>query len=229
LLFVDFRAYQNGVELDGHDDSDENMPETANFNRLIYPGVTMRATVGFALQDDSPVELFLEEQSVELDLGELQEPGPAPERVLVPEPEDLSRWPNFAGAKSSLEYMDNSFDLSIAGHEFSEYDGAKVLVVYYDFTVTEFGASSGSLTDAYFSANFAFFQDGIELKPDRRMSVFFDVPQEVQEVSADVAVGETVRLAEFRPLVNDSPVSVLARAGNFLLDTPFVGGVYPVE
>lgn len=235
-------AYQNGEEIPSSISMIDDAREYLNYSRSIYPGVTIRVAEHYKLLDEqSEVTLVVAGRSgeqpleVTLDLADLSDIQPVPERVLIANPGDISGESGFSGTEAVFESsVLGNYRIKMLRHDFFEHKGQAYIRVYFEFTVVD-GLAEGKTAKPHMVTRYFLFQDGIQLGGLAHTvsdSTFgMEKLPEYAAYDADVGLDEPIEYAVVYKLVSDS--DVIVKAATYYSDPnkgePFIGGVFSVE
>ena len=219
----EFTATQDGYELTETSADYEMRVDAADTGSLeIRPGVTIRTCEEYNFKEDGGDitigfnNYYSEEEPVTINFDPKNLPG-APKEEFVIEKVADPQWVKDLKAEGVYDVYDVKYDIKIEKSEFVEdYDGNKLIRVYYDFKNNSEEAES-------FSSNITHgaFQDGIELP----ISYPKEKVAEDENYTVEVEPGKSIKLAYSYKLRTDSPVEIDLRDFN----GTGVGTVYEVK
>ncbi len=219
----EFTATQDGYELTETSANYEIEVEAASTGSLeIRPGVTIRTCEEYNFKEDGGAitigfnNYYSEEEPKTIKVDPKNLPG-APKSEFEIEKVADPQWVKDLKPEGVYDVYDVKYDVKIEKCEFVEdYDGNKLIRVYYDFKNNSEEAES-------FSSNITHsaFQDGIELP----ISYPKEKVKEDDNYSVEVEPGKTIKLAYSYKLRTDSPVEIDLRD----LNGTGVGTVYEVK
>lgn len=219
----EFSATQDGYELTETYAGYENSVEAADAGLLnIRPGVTIRVCEEYNFKEDGGLivigfkNYFSDEEPVTIELDPKNLPG-APKNEFIPEKIADPQWVKDLKAEGTYEAYDVKYDIKIEKCEFTEdYDGKKLIRVYYDFKNNSAEEESFGMTILHSA-----FQDGIELE----MSYAAEEVAEDENYAVEVEPSKSIKVACCYELRSDSPVEIELRD----LNGTGIGTVYEVK
>ena len=234
--FLSRDAFQNGEELKSNISDLDDVEEYDNYSRHIYPGVTIRTCENFMLLDTtSDVELSInyrdDELVVNLDLKNPQAPGPAPERVLIPDPEDPETMSNYEGPASSWasDLFEEEIDLKYLGSEIFDEDGQKYIRMNFEMKLL--ANKDDKETSPFMTTRYYVYQDGIQLGDGNGMNFRMPKIADMGSPTEQMNLGDTHTYGVIIPIISDSPIQVMATAWYLHPEEGdgFVGGLVKVQ